>query len=548
MNWKKNDLVEVRIEDMSEEGEGIGRAEGYTLFIKDAVIGDRVRAKIMKLKKTYGYARLLEVLCASESRVEPLCPVSGPCGGCQLQSLSYERQLAFKEEKVRSQLQRIGGFEEPPVEAVIGMEQPWGYRNKAQFPIGRSKDGRIIAGFYAGRTHSIIETPRCFLGHPVNEKVLKTVVDWMEEYGIAPYEEAAHRGLVRHVLIRTGEKAGDSCQVMVCLVINGGKLPCGDELVSALRRIPGMTSISYNINTENTNVILGPEVCQLYGNGYITETIGDLRYRISPQSFFQVNPRQTGKLYETALEYAGLTGRETVWDLYCGTGTITLFLARRAKWVRGVEVIPFAVEDARENARANGIANASFYLGRAEEVLPRFYEEEKERADVIVLDPPRKGCDTALLDTILAMEPERVVYVSCNPASLARDLKYLCAGRYELTRVQPVDMFAQTVGVETVCLLSKLNAKQHIEVEIKMDELDLTAAESKATYEEIKAYVLEHSGMKVSSLYIAQVKQKCGIIERENYNKPKSEDTKQPQCSPEKEKAIMEALKHFGMI
>ena len=485
MNWKKNDLVEVTIEDMSEDGEGIGRAEGYTLFIKDAVIGDRVLAKIMKIKKTYGFARLVEVLGASESRVKPLCPVSGPCGGCQLQSLSYERQLAFKEEKVRGQLRRIGGFENPPVEAVIGMEQPWGYRNKAQFPIGRSKDGRIIAGFYAGRTHSIIETPRCFLGHPVNEKVLKIVVDWMEAYGIAPYEESEHRGLVRHVLIRVGEEIGDGRQVMVCLVINGKRLPHKEELVQALQALPGMASISFNINTENTNVILGREVRHLYGDGYITETIAGLRYRISPQSFFQVNPEQTGKLYDVALAYAGLTGRETVWDLYCGTGTITLFLARQAKWVRGVEVIPSAVEDARENARANGITNASFYLGRAEEVLPRFYEEEKERADVIVVDPPRKGCDTALLDTILAMGPERVVYVSCNPASLARDLKYLCAGEYELVRVQPVDMFAQTVGVESIVLLSKLksNKLKHINVELEMDELDLTAAESKATYE-----------------------------------------------------------------
>ena len=480
MEIKKNDLFDVFIEDMSEEGEGIGKVEGYTLFIKDAVIGDTVRAKVMKTKKTYGYARLMEVLKPSPDRVEPVCPVAGPCGGCQLQALSYERQLAFKEEKIRNQLKRIGGFEHPPVLPVIGMEQPYGYRNKAQFPIGRSKDGRIITGFYAGRTHSIIETPRCYLGNPVNEEILAIVIDWMEEYHIQPYDEEGHRGLVRHVLIRIGEKiaaAGseDSTveaaasaaqnkeeqseaeqtprQIMVCLIINGKKLPHAEELVKRLRAVPGMTSISYNINTDKTNVILGKEVRHLYGNGYITDTIGDIRYRISPQSFYQVNPEQTAKLYGTALEYAGLTGDEIVWDLYCGTGTITLFLAQQAKEVRGVEIVPAAIEDANANAAANGITNARFYVGKAEEILPQVYEKERVRADVIVVDPPRKGCDQTLLDTILEMEPDRVVYVSCGPATLARDLKILCADKYDLVKVQPVDMFAQTVGIENVALL-----------------------------------------------------------------------------------------------
>jgi 23S rRNA (uracil1939-C5)-methyltransferase len=544
MEIKKNDLVDVLIEDMSEEGEGIGKVEGYTLFIKDAVIGDLVRARVMKTKKTYGYARLMEVVTPSAHRVEPVCPVAVPCGGCQLQCLSYDRQLTFKEEKVRSQLRRIGGFADPPVRPVIGMEHPYGYRNKAQFPISRSRDGRIIAGFYAGRTHSVIETPHCYLGSPVNDEVLRVIIRWMEECGIEPYDETAHRGLVRHVLIRTGEKG----QVLVCLVINGRVLPHQKELAAGLERVPGMASVSYNINTERTNVILGPEVKHLYGDGYITDTIGENRYRISPQSFYQVNPEQTARLYDTALRYAGLTGRETVWDLYCGTGTITLFLARRAREVYGVEIVPAAVEDAVANAAMNGIENAHFYTGRAEEVLPALYEEKGVQADVIVVDPPRKGCDGALIQTILKMEPERVVYVSCNPATLARDLKILCEEKYELSEVQPVDMFAQTAGVETVCLLSKLKSTQHIEVALDMDELDLTVAEKKATYQEIKDYVMEHSGFKVSSLHIAQVKQKCGIIERENYNKPKSEDAKQPQCLPEKEKAIMGALKYFGMI
>lgn len=474
MEIKKNDLFDIFIEDMSEEGEGIGKVDGFTLFVKGAVIGDQARVKAMKTKKTYGYARLMEVLTPSPDRVEPVCPVAGPCGGCQLQALSYERQLAFKEEKVRNQLKRIGGFDDPPVLPAIGMEHPFGYRNKAQFPMGRNKEGRIVTGFYAGRTHSIIETPRCYLGSPVNEEILSVIIRWMEEFHIQPYDEEGHRGLVRHVLIRTGEKivtgttnaaeiaAGSRpeqewplCQLMVCLIINGKKLPHSEELVKRLQAVPGMTSISYNINTERTNVILGKEVRHLFGNGYITDTIGEIRYRISPQSFYQVNPEQTAKLYGTALEYAGLTGDEIVWDLYCGTGTITLFLAQRAKEVRGVEIVPAAIEDARANAAANGITNAQFYVGKAEEILPQVYEKERVRADVIVVDPPRKGCDQTLLDTILEMEPNRVVYVSCGPATLARDLKILCEEKYDLVKVQPVDMFAQTVGIENVALLTR---------------------------------------------------------------------------------------------
>lgn len=474
MEIKKNDLFDIFIEDMSEEGEGIGKVDGFTLFVKGAVIGDQARVKVMKTKKTYGYARLMEVLTPSPDRVEPVCPVAGPCGGCQLQALSYERQLAFKEEKVRNQLKRIGGFENPPVLPAIGMEHPFGYRNKAQFPMGRNKEGRIITGFYAGRTHSIIETPRCYLGSPVNEEILAIVISWMEEFHIQPYDEEGHRGLVRHVLIRTGERIaateGETMesateqsmvednrphQLMVCLIINGKKLLHSEELVKRLQAVPGMTSISYNINTERTNVILGKEVRHLFGNGYITDTIGDIRYRISPQSFYQVNPEQTAKLYGTALEYAGLTSDEVVWDLYCGTGTITLFLAQQAREVRGVEIVPAAIEDARANAIANGITNAQFYVGKAEEILPQVYEKERVRADVIVVDPPRKGCDQTLLDTILEMEPDRVVYVSCGPATLARDLKILCEEKYDLVKVQPVDMFAQTVGIENVALLTR---------------------------------------------------------------------------------------------
>ena len=547
-NIEKNQLAEVVIQDMTENGEGIGKLDGYTLFIKDTVIGDRVLVKIIKAKKTYGYARLMEILTPSADRTEPRCPAAGPCGGCQLQSMTYEAQLAFKRKKVEDHLRRIGGFSDITVEPVIGMEEPWCYRNKAQFPVGRDRDGKIRIGFYAWRTHSIIETERCYLGRPVNERVLAIVRTWMSRQKIVPYDETTGKGLIRHVLIREGRATG---QVMVCLVINGKKLPAAEMLVQELKDIPGMTSISYNINMEQTNVILGRQVVTLWGEDTIEDQIGGISFRISPLSFYQVNPEQTERLYGKALEFAGLTGGENVWDLYCGIGTISLFLAQKAGKVHGVEIIPAAIENARENAERNGFTNTEFFVGKAEEVLPQWYREHGEKADVIVVDPPRKGCDPALLDVMLQMDPERIVYVSCDSATLARDLKILTGeNRYQIKTIQPVDMFPQSVHVETVCLLSKLHeAKHHVNVRLDMDELDLTSAESKATYEEIKAYVAEHNdGMKVSNLYIAQVKAKYGIIERENYNKPKSDDARQPKGPKEKEEAIAEALKAFKMI
>ena len=542
---KKNDTFVVMITDMSEDGAGIGKLDGYIWFIKDTVIGDEVEAGVMKMKKTYGFARLIRVINPSPARVEPMCPVARQCGGCQLQAMDYEKQLQFKENKIINALSRIGEVKNVELEPILGMESPWHYRNKAQFPIGLDKEGNVTAGFYAKHSHSIVPHKDCLLGVEENQNILNVVLDYMRENQIRPYDEETHTGLVRHVLIRKGFRTGE---IMVCIVINGKKLPVSQKLVDKLLEIPRMTSISFCVNQEKTNVIMGQEIKHLYGPGYITDFIGDIKYCISPLSFYQVNPVQTEKLYKTALEYAGLTGEETVWDLYCGIGTISLFLAQKAKKVYGVEIIPQAIDDARENARKNGLENTEFFVGKAEEVLPEQYEKNHIYADVIVVDPPRKGCDEKCLETMVRMNPKSIVYVSCNPATLGRDVKYLRENGYEVVRARGCDMFPWTTHVETVCLLSKLNAKQHIEVEIKMDELDLTAAESKATYEEIKAYVLEHSGMKVSSLYIAQVKQKCGIIERENYNKPKSEDAKQPQCPMEKEKAIMEALEHFGMI
>ncbi len=597
MEIKKNDIFTIKITDMGAEGEGIGRVEiparqkngpedavfvntvsgntvsGNTvsmntapvdtasestvpaapasavLFVKDAVIGDTVQVKIMKAKKNYAYAKLEKVLEPSPFRVAPRCPISRQCGGCQLQAVAYEKQLEFKEQKIRSSLIRIGGFSPELIdgtkEPIIGMENPWRYRNKAQFPFGTDREGNVITGFYAGRTHTIIPNTDCALGVPENREVLERLLFFMKKHRITAYDETTGAGLVRHALIRKGFATG---QLMVCLILNGTKLPAEDELARLLWEIPGMTSLTVNVNTERTNVIMGKKLRLLCGQGWIEDRIGEITFRISPLSFYQVNPVQTNRLYSQALQYAGLTGQETVWDLYCGIGTISLFLAQKAKRVYGVEIVPEAIQDAKENAERNGITNAEFYVGRAEEVLPRMYEEEGVSADVIVVDPPRKGCDEKCLETMVKMQPEKIVYVSCDPATLARDLKYLAENGYGLEKWRGCDMFGGTGHVETVVLLSKLNTKQHIEVELNLDELDLTSAESKATYEEIKTYVLEHTGLKVSHLYIAQVKQKYGIIERENYNKPKSVNSRQPKCPSEKEAAITEALKHFGMI
>lgn len=483
MNLMKNDLFQVKIEDMSDTGEGIGKVDGFTWFIKDAVIGDVVEAKVMKTKKAYGFARLMKVLEPSVDRVEPRCPVARQCGGCQLQALRYEEQLRFKENKICNNLRRIGGFENlvpvdeegkprgveellgveklsdveelPGGEAIavypiLGMDEPWRYRNKAQFPFGKNKEGKTITGFYAGRTHAIIEHEDCLLGVELNRDILDLVKEYMEECGVEPYDEEHHRGLVRHALIRVGFKTGE---VMVCLVVNGKKLPGAERLVEKLMAVPGMASISYSVNRERTNVIMGKEIVNLYGPGYITDYIGEVKYRISPLSFYQVNPVQTEKLYATALEYAGLTGDEVVWDLYCGIGTISLFLAKKAKMVYGVEIVPEAIADARENARINGIENVEFFVGKAEEVLPEQYERNQVHADVIVVDPPRKGCDKVCLDTIVKMGPERVVYVSCDSATLARDLKYLRERGYEVRKVRGCDMFGQVGHVETAVLL-----------------------------------------------------------------------------------------------
>lgn len=457
MEITKGQEFSLEIDDMGTDGEGIGHKEGYTLFVKDALVGDIVRVKVIKAKKKFGYGRLMEVITPSPWRVEPACDCARQCGGCQIQHCSYEKQLAWKEKKVRDCLQRIGGFEEIPMEPVMGMDEPYHYRNKAQYPVGYDKEGNLVAGFYAGRTHSIIPNTDCAIQHPANHMILETILAFMKQYDISAYEEKKHTGLVRHILTRVGKYTGE---VMVCLIINGNKLPHQDKLVEMLLQCPfdyKIKSICLNINKEKTNRILGEKVVPIYGQTYIEDRIGNITYRISPLSFYQVNPEQTQKLYGTALEYADLKGDEVVWDLYCGIGTISLFLAQKAARVCGVEIVPQAIEDARENARRNGFTNAEFFVGAAEDVVPEQYEQSggSLRADVVTLDPPRKGCDEKLLRTVVQMEPERIVYVSCDPATLARDLKYLCGEGYELKRVRACDMFGHSSHVETVACLQR---------------------------------------------------------------------------------------------
>ena len=558
MEYRKNDIVTLKIEDCGIDGEGIGKADGFTVFVKDAVIGDTVRAKIMKAKKNYGYGRLEEIITPSPDRVEPKCQFARQCGGCQLQALSYEKQLEFKTSKVRGHLERIGGFTDIPMEKILGMDQPFHYRNKAQFPVGKSKDGRIITGFYAGRTHSIIENRDCALGVTRNKEVLDRVIAHMEKFHIQPYDENTGKGLVRHVLIRYGFFTDE---MMVCLIINGEKLPGEEALVKSLCQIPETVSVMVNVNKKRNNVILGEKVRLLWGQPYITDKIGEISYQISPLSFFQVNPYQTGRLYGKALEYAQLSGNETVWDLYCGIGTISLFLAQKAKMVRGVEIIPAAIENAKENACLNGFDNTEFFVGKAEEVLPEQFARTGERADVIVVDPPRKGCDETLLSTIIKMQPDRVVYVSCDSATLARDLKYLCERGYELKKVCPVDMFPNTVSVETVVLLSHKKPDGHINVKVEfgegegkvpLDNIAKRAEEYKpkerVTYKMIKEYIEAKYGFKVHTAYIAEVKRDLGLP---MYDAPNAvEELKQPRKHPtaEKVEAIKDALKHFEVI
>ena len=565
--FNKNDILTVEITDLGTTGEGIGKVDGYALFVKDTVIGDVVKVKIMKANKNYAFARLIEVITPSRNRVEPLCPVARSCGGCQLQAMSYEEQLRFKSDKVYNNIKRIGGIEDFQMKPIMGMDEPFHYRNKAQFPVGTNRDGEIISGFYAGRTHSIIDIDSCMLGlamdgEDINRQVMDIIKDFMRDEGISPYDENTGRGLIRHVLIRIGRKTK---QVMVCIVINGKSLRASERLVGRLKNVSTIVDISLSINREKSNVIMGTQIINLYGPGYIEDYIGDVKFRISPLSFFQVNPIQTEKLYGKALEYAALTGSETVWDLYCGIGSISLFLAKKAKKVIGVEIIPEAIEDAKVNAEINEINNAEFLVGAAEDVVPKYFEEHKGepecKPDVIVVDPPRKGCDEKLLATMVKMSPKRIVYVSCDSATLARDVKWLDENGYRLIEVTPCDMFGQSVHVETVVLLSHKKPDSHINIKVEFGEgegkVPLKAISERAeaykpkervTYKMIKEYIEAKYGFKVHTAYIAEVKRDLGLP---MYDAPNAvEELKQPRKHPtaEKVEAIKDALKHFEII
>lgn len=474
-SMKKNDIFCVKIEDISEEGLGIGHIDGMAVFVKGTAVGDVADVRLVKLKKTYAFGRLERIVEPSPYRVTPDCPVADKCGGCTLQHMSYESELELKKTKVLSCLERIGGIEDPEqyLEGVFGMEDSYlRYRNKMQFPVGVKKvekDGaeafETAVGFYAGRTHSIIPVDDCLTGHEVNKYVIDAVKSWIDSGSVSVYDERTGKGLVRHILTRVGKKTGE---LMVCLVINGREVPESERLVEGLKKavesyihkveekkisvLLELKSVVLNINKESTNRIMGDRSVVLYGEDFIRDKIGDLTFRISPESFYQVNPVQTEKLYDKALEYAELTGAEDVWDMYCGIGTISLFLAKNAGKVRGVEIVPQAIEDAKKNAAENDITNAEFYVGKAEDVVN---EWDAGRPDVIVVDPPRKGCDEKLLETICGAAPERVVYVSCNPATLARDLKYLIERGFKIEKLSIYDQFCRSLHVETVVKLKK---------------------------------------------------------------------------------------------
>lgn len=539
MELAKNQEHTVTIEGYGEGGMGVARIDGRVVFVHGALRGEKCRVLILKTLKSVAFAKVLEVIEPSSERITPDCPYFPRCGGCTYRHIRYEEELRLKKQRVQDNLSRIGGSD-VTVEEILGARDTLRYRNKAQYPV--SKDGAV--GFYRARTHEVIECEHCLLVKPEADAAAEALREYMQSCRVAGYDEKTGRGLVRHLYIRSNA-AGES---LVCVLVNGDKLPKEDRLVTLLRdACPKCTGIVLGTNTKKGNVILGDRYRTLWGSDRLEDTLCGKTFRLSVPSFYQVNRVQAERLYAKAIEFAGLTGQETVLDLYCGAGTITLALSDHAKKVLGAEIVPEAIDDARENAARNGVKNAEFFCGDASDVAKKLARENL-RPDVITVDPPRKGLAADVVESIAEMQPGRVVYVSCDSATMARDVKRLADLGYTAQRACAVDMFPRADHVETICLLSKLNAKQHIEINLDMDELDLTDAEKKATYQEIKDYVLEHSGLKVSSLYIAQVKQKCGIIERENYNKPKSEDAKQPQCPPDKEKAIKEALTHFGMI
>ena len=538
----KNQIYETVITDYTTEGQGVAHIEGCAVFVPNAVAGERVKVRVTLVRKTWAAGKITEILEKSPHRVNRACPVAKLCGGCTFWHMDYEEECRLKAERVKNCLNRIGGenLEEVPILAAPTCE---GYRNKAQYPVAWEK-GRAYAGFFKEGTHEVVQMDRCRILPQETDRVKAIVMDYVNKNKVSVYDEATHRGLLRHIYVRRGAVSG---QILVCLVVNGDGLPKLPALIEALKAVPGFTTLVLSVNTRKGNAVLGDKFVTLYGPGYIEDTLCGLNFRLSARSFYQVNHAQAQRLYETAIAMAGITKNDLVLDLYCGVGTITLAMASAAGKVMGVEVVPQAIEDARDNARRNGIENAEFFCADAGTAALEL-EQKGIRPDIITVDPPRKGLNSDAIEAIDRMNPKRLVYISCDPATLARDTALLKERGFRLEKAIAADLFPRCSHVETVCLLSKLNTKQHIEVEIKTDELDLTAAESKATYDEIKGYVLEKHDLKVSSLYISQVKRKCGLDVGQNYNLSKKEDAKVPQCPPEKEAAIMEALKYFQMI
>mgnify|MGYP000198121093 CR=1 FL=1 len=548
MPLQKNQILTLRIERLSSDGSGVAHsADGEAVFVPGTAPGDEARVRIVKDCGRYAFGILDELLTPSPDRIPVDCPVAGPCGGCSLRHLDYAAELRAKQESVLDAFRRIGGLEVPVLDILPSPEVDR-YRNKVQFPVGVDKNGAPCIGFYAGRTHRIVPCPDCKLQPGVLNEIGNALCAFFAQQGIRPYDEQSGKGLVRHIFLRRGAHSG---QIMVCLVCTRAKLPHAEQLCTALRgQFPAISTILLNVNAKNTNVILGSENHILYGPGYIEDTLCGVPVRLGPLSFYQVNTLAAERLYGVAAQYAQLTPDDTLLDLYCGMGTIGLSMAGQCRELIGVEIVPEAIESAKANAARMGEAVAAksrFFCADAGQAATQLAAEGLH-PDIVMLDPPRKGCDEATLSAVVRMAPRRVVYVSCNPATAARDAAWLEKNGYHAEKVLPVDLFPRTKHVEAVLLLSKLNVERHIEVDVSMDELDVTAAESKATYNEIREHVWEHHQLRVSNLYIAQVKQKYGIIERENYHKAKNENAKQPQCPKEKEYAIVEALKHFKMI
>ena len=540
---QKNQIFDLTIDNYSSEGDGIARLDGMAVFVKGALRGERCRVKLLKVGKTAAWGRVEQVVTPSPARIKPDCPHFPKCGGCALRHMSYAEELEFKRQRVEDALRRIGGLD-LSVDVIHGAEAPECYRNKAQFPVS-DRSGKLSIGFFRARSHDVIDVERCLLQRPEADAAARAVKGWMERFKVPAYDELTHKGLVRHVYVRTN-RTGES---LVCLICNGTKLPHLNALIDALQEaVPGMVGLVLSINREKTNVILGKEYQTLWGQDFLYDTLCGLTFKLSVPSFFQVNPMQTEVLYRKAAEFAGLTGDETVVDLYCGTGTISLVLAGQARQVIGAEIVPSAIEDARENAARNGLANTEFICADAKEAAAELVRRGI-KPDVISVDPPRKGMAEEVIGHIVSMEPKKIVYVSCDPATLARDLSRFAALGYQAEKAEAVDMFPRTHHVETVVLLSKgeVDSKK-IRVEFSLEDMDMSEFQDGATYTQIKDYVLEHSGLKVSNLYISQIKRKCGIEVGKNYNLPKSEDSRQPLCPPEKEKAIREAFKYFGMI